>query len=67
MKVGNFEIEYSKKLDDDIKLLLQEYRAGLLTVEELLKLIDMACRDNIDFRKLGSINGLRNTENQDIK
>ena len=67
MKVGNFEIEYSKKLDDDIKLLLQEYRAGLLTVEELLKLIDMACRDNIDFRNMGSINGLRNTENQDIK
>jgi len=45
--------EYSKKLDIDLRLLLTEYRDGKISVKELLKLVDVACRDHLDFTNLG--------------
>ena len=30
---------------------------ALITVKELLKLVDSACRDHLDFKNMGTING----------
>ena len=60
-----FKCEYSKELDNELKLLLKEYRNGDLKVEDLLKLVDAACRDHLDFRMLGSINGRKKIDNSD--
>jgi len=40
--------EYSIDLDEQLKLLLQEYREGEITTKQLLKLVDMACRDHME-------------------
>jgi len=45
------EDSYDPVLDDELKLLLIEYRDGKLTVAQLLQLIDSACRDYLDFKK----------------
>ena len=47
---GLDEVEYSKELDEELKLLLQEYRDGKISVKDLLKLVDTSCRDHLDFK-----------------
>ena len=62
----DFEIEYSEELDEELKLLLQEYRDGNLGMIELAKLVDAACRDHFDFKMMGTINGrARQNNNED--
>jgi len=48
-------VEYSKELDEELKLLLQEYREGNLKVSDLIKLVDTACKDHLDFRENGEL------------
>ena len=42
--------DYSHELDEELKLILEEYRKGQLSVDELLKLIDVSCRDYLEFK-----------------
>ena len=40
--------KYSASLDEELKLILEEYRSGYIDVYTMLKLIDMTCRDFLE-------------------
>jgi hypothetical protein len=44
------ETDYSKELDEEIRFILEEYRDGHLSVYSMLKLIDVTCREHMDFK-----------------
>ncbi|MFA6088596.1 MAG: hypothetical protein WC755_01915 [Candidatus Woesearchaeota archaeon] len=52
---GLYDFEYSKELDEELKTILEEYRAGQISTRHMLELVDMACKEHLDSRMLGSI------------
>ena len=40
--------EYSTELDQEIRIILQEFREGKINAKQLLDLIDMSCREYFD-------------------
>lgn len=60
---GSYDFEYSQELDNELKTILEEYRAGTISIKHMLELVDMACREHLDSRMLGSIeNYAKNTD-----
>lgn len=46
------KFEYSEELENQLNLILEEYRNGMITVQQMLKLIDIACRDHLENKDL---------------
>jgi hypothetical protein len=40
--------EYSEELENELNLILAEYRNGLISVKQMLKLIDISCKEHLE-------------------
>lgn len=41
---------YSAELDEELQYILEEYRGGRVSVKQLMRLIDVSCREHLEIR-----------------
>lgn len=46
--MGQYKFDYSEELENELNLILEEYRNGLISVKQMLKLIDISCKEHLD-------------------
>ena len=45
------KVTYSDELDEELRVILIEYREGKIGSGEMLKLINIACKDHFEFNR----------------